>query len=121
MSLAQQSTIFVNIIDVPTKQTKDCKVYVWKQMPDSTFKVNSKEFSKQTAITLDPGTYIFSFQVQDQVIHREKLVLDPSESCIVFNLFLKPMPLAQVDFKTIAYATPGLLELISRRTVYMEF
>lgn len=90
-------------------------------MPDSTFKVKSKAFTNQTMIALDPGTYIFSFEVKDKVIHNEKLVLVPYESCIVFNLYVKPIRLVDADLNAITYATPGMLDLVSRKTIYMEF
>ena len=90
-------------------------------MPDSTYKVKTKGFSKQAMIALDPGTYIFSFRVDQRVIHNEKLVLLPYESCIVFNLYLTPVRLVDADFSQIIFATPGMLSLVSKRLIYMDF
>lgn len=118
---AQLSTIFVTLVDPPKDQTPNCVVNVWKQMPDSTYKVKTKGFSKQAMIALDPGTYIFSFRVDQRVIHNEKLVLLPYESCIVFNLYLTPVRLVDADFSQIIFATPGMLSLVSKRLIYMDF
>jgi len=118
---AQLSTVFVNVIKEHPTEVAQGEVFIWKQMPDLTLKVKSKAFTNKTMISLDPGTYIFSFEVNNKVVHNEKLVLTSFESCIVFNLYIKPVRLVDADFNTIAYATPGMLDLISRRMVYMEF
>ena len=118
---AQLSTVFVNVIRDPSTEVAQGEVFIWKQMPNSTLKLRSKAFTNQTMISLDPGTYIFSFEVNNKVVHNEKLVLLPFESCIVFNLYIKPIRLVDADLNAITYATPGMLDLISRRMVYMEF
>jgi len=117
---AQLSTIFVNLIGVQNRDQAVHTAYVWKQMPDLTYKVKSKAFATQTMITLDPGTYIL--EVSDR---RARLFVDKveftHESCVVYNLYTKPVRLVDADFKSITYATPGMLDLISRRISYMEF
>lgn len=118
MVQAQLSTLLIRLIGPDSDQHH--VIYLWKQMPDQSYKANAKQFSKQTMISLDPGKYIMSVERDDQPIFRDVLHFG-DESCMVFNIYTKPVMLATANFDSLSYATPGMLNLITRRMSYMDF
>lgn len=117
---AQLNTLFINIVDISVDSNIVYNVCIWKQMPDSTYKMCTKSFYKQTMISLDPGKYTIEVILDYNSMFRDKLEFI-HESCVVYNLYSKPLELGKVDFKSIIYASPGMIDLMSKRMSYMEF
>lgn len=118
LAQAQLNTLFVRLIGPNTDQPS--VVYLWKQMPNQSYKANAKQFRRQTMISLDPGKYVLSVEHMNRPIFQDVLYLG-EESCIVFNIYTKPTALATANFDSLNFATPGMLNLANRRVSYMDF
>jgi hypothetical protein len=122
MSFSQDnlSVVYTNIIKDDLINVH-CKVYVAKQLQDTTFVFKSKEFRNQTMISLSEGEYRFYYCYLDTIVFVEHVTITATPAVMVFNLLIPNIPLIDFDLGKVIFATNGMFDLTMRKDSYMEF
>lgn len=115
------SVVFSRFIKDYPEPSIECTLSIYKQMPDSTFLVRTKEFIDQSKIALDPGFYILEYKYNNKR-HINSITIDSYYSIIVINILEAPIQLYKFDFSNAIYLSPGMLNLFSdNEVIYIEF
>ena len=114
------SVVYTNIIRDDLTDVY-CKVYVAKQLPDTTFIFRTKEFKNQSMISLSEGEYRFYYCYSDTIVFIEHVTITTTPSVMVFNILIPNIPLINFNFGRVIFASAGMFELTNRKDTYMEF